>query len=97
MQFTLRLLAALACLVVAPEVSFAAEGHGLPGADMSLLWALPFAGILLCFATGWFSFAHVWARQSGKIAAGWAAAVIVPFFLLHGFDISICSVLHTML
>lgn len=97
MQFTLRLLAALACLVVAPEVSFAAEGHGLPGADMSLLWALPFAGILLCIATGPLFFPHVWEHHYGKISAGWAAAVIVPMILIHGFDISIYSVLHTML
>src|SRR5690606_24512600 len=33
----------------------------------------------------------------GKISAGWAAAVIVPMILIHGFGISLYSVLHTML
>src|SRR5690606_36592834 len=83
MQFTLRLLMALAALVIAPEVSFAAEGHGLPGAELSLMWALPFAGILLCIATGPLFFPHVWEHHYGKISTGCAAAVIVPMILIH--------------
>ncbi|MBI1620885.1 sodium:proton antiporter [Aquamicrobium sp. cd-1] len=97
MHFMLRLLVALICFAVAPEVTFAAEGHGLPGASMSLLWALPFAGILLCIATGPLFFAHVWEHHYGKISAAWAALVILPMVLGYGFGTALYSVLHTML
>lgn len=97
MQFMFRLFAAILVCASVPEVAFAAEGHGLPGATMSLLWALPFAGILLCIATGPLFFPHVWEHHYGKISAFWAALVIIPMVLSHGASIATYSVLHTML
>ena len=45
---------------------------------MSLLWCLPFAGLLLCIATGPVFYPHVWEHHYGKIAAFWSALVVVP-------------------
>ena len=87
---------ALASLLGSGGTAFAAE-QGLPGASMSLLWALPFAGLLLSIATGPLLYPHVWEHHYGKIAAGWAALVVVPLALSFGFDVSIEAVLHTLL
>jgi len=81
--------------VLVPGCAFAAEG--LPGADMSLLWAIPFAGLLLSIATGPLLFPHVWEHHYGKIATGWAALALVPMMATHGFGIALGAVLHTML
>jgi Na+/H+ antiporter NhaD/arsenite permease-like protein len=75
----------------------AAETAGLPGAAMPLWWALPFAGLLLTIATGPLLYPHLWERHYGKIAAGWAALVIVPMALDFGVATSLEAVLHTVL
>lgn len=90
------LVLALGCAMV-PEMAMAAEGHGLPGSTMSLLWALPFGGILLCIATGPLFFPHVWEHHYGKISAFWVALVVVPMVLSFGLSTALYSVLHTML
>lgn len=72
-------LAAAAALTLLPEPAAAAAA--LDGRGMSMLWALPFAGLLLCIATGPLFFHHVWEHHYGKIAAFWSALVIVPLYL----------------
>ncbi len=89
-------LAAFLLAFVALPAS-AAEAHGLPGAAMSLLWALPFAGILLSIATGPLLYAHFWEHHYGKISALWAALVIVPMALAFGPMVAAEAVAHTML
>ncbi|RWE40179.1 MAG: sodium:proton antiporter [Mesorhizobium sp.] len=80
-----------------PASAFAAEEHDLPGAAMSLWWALPFAGLLLSIATGPLLFHHVWEHHYGKIAALWAALVIVPLAVAFGAPAAIEAVLHALL
>jgi len=91
-----RLLAAFLLSLMTLPAS-AAEAHGLPGAAMSLLWALPFAGILLSIATGPLLYAHFWEHHYGKISALWAALVIVPMALAFGPMVAAEAVAHTML
>jgi len=88
------MMLALAAMLI-PGTAFAAEG--LPGADMSLLWAIPFAGLLLSIATGPLLFPHVWEHHYGKIATGWAALALIPMIAAHGFGTALGAVLHTML
>ena len=92
-------IAGLAAVVVAmgSVPAMAAEAHGLPGADMSLLWALPFAGILLSIATGPVLYPHFWEHHYGKIAAVWAVLVIVPLAVAFGSYAAAEAVLHTIL
>ncbi|WP_394887632.1 sodium:proton antiporter [Mesorhizobium sp. AaZ16] len=75
----------------------AAEVHGLPGETMSLLWALPFAGILLSIATGPLLYPHFWEHHYGKITAVWSALVVVPMALSFGTEATTVAVLHTVL
>lgn len=81
-----RWMVAVCALMIAvlPEPALAAAA--IEGRGMSLLWVLPFAGLLLCIATGPLLFAHVWEHHYGKISAFWAAMVIIPLYL--SFDAS---------
>jgi Na+/H+ antiporter NhaD/arsenite permease-like protein len=88
-------LTLLATVIASPV--FAAEAVELPGASMSLMWALPFAGLLLSIATGPVLYHHFWESHYGKIAAVWAALVIVPMALSFDFGTALGAVLHTML
>ncbi|MCO5155484.1 MAG: sodium:proton antiporter [Aquamicrobium sp.] len=89
--------AVMALAGLAAPQALAAEAHGLPGSEMSLLWAIPFAGILLCIAGGPLFFPHAWEHHYGKIAAFWAALVIVPLVLAYGLPAATEAVLHAML
>lgn len=80
---------------IAGAPALAAEA--LPGEAMSLWWALPFAGLLLCIATGPLLFHHFWEHHYGKIAALWAALVVVPLALFYGVPAASEAVLHAML
>jgi Na+/H+ antiporter NhaD/arsenite permease-like protein len=74
------MMAALcAGLALMPEPALAAAA--LDGKGMSLLWIVPFAGLLLCIATGPLFFPHVWEHHYGKFAAFWAALVIIPLYM----------------
>ena len=95
----MRALAVLCGVAVflAGSPAFAAEAHGLPGATMSVLWALPFAGILLCIATGPVFYPHVWEHHYGKIALGWGLLALVPMAFAYGLPVTIEAALHTLL
>lgn len=84
-------------ILLFPELAFASETHELPGAAMSLWWGLPFAGLLLSIATGPLLFHHVWEHHYGKIAAAWAALVVVPLAIAFGMPLASEAVLHTLL
>ncbi|QUS42255.1 sodium:proton antiporter [Tardiphaga alba] len=85
----------MAALSLAPDAAFAAEG--LDGAKLSPLWALPFAGILLSIATGPVLYHHFWEHHFGKLAAFWAALVIVPLWLTTGTTVTAHTLAHTAL
>jgi len=90
-------LAALPLSVtLAPDMAHAAEG-GLDGTRLSLLWALPFAGILLCIATGPVLYHHLWEHHYGKFAAFWAALVVVPLLLVTDTTTVVHTLSHTVL
>lgn len=92
------ILGAIPFLVLIPALpAAAAETGGLPGEAMSLLWALPFAGLLLSIATGPVLYPHVWEHHYGKFAAFWAALIVVPLTLAYGPSLMIGTVSHTIL
>lgn len=95
----LRFLSLALCIAIsslAPDAAFAAEG-GLDGAKLSMLWALPFAGILICIATGPVLYPHFWEHHYGKFAAFWAALVIVPLWFTAGTTTVSHTIAHTVL
>ncbi|MET0709698.1 MAG: sodium:proton antiporter [Tardiphaga sp.] len=77
-------------------MAHAAEG-GLDGAKLSMLWALPFAGILLSIATGPVLYPHLWEHHYGKFAAAFAALVVVPLFVFVDAHTVTSTLSHTVL
>ncbi len=69
---------------------------GLDGASMSVLWCLPFAGLLLSIALGPLVAPSFWHHHYGKIAAGWALAVIMPLLMLKGAGLAFSLLLHVL-
>jgi Na+/H+ antiporter NhaD/arsenite permease-like protein len=87
---------AVACgLLLQPGPAFAAET--LNGAGMSILWALPFIGLLLSIATGPLFYPHLWEHHYGKFAAFWAACVIVPLYFAVDLPTANYALFHTLL
>jgi Na+/H+ antiporter NhaD/arsenite permease-like protein len=72
-------LAVLTGLLPAP-----AWAAGVPGAELSLAWSIPFVGILLSIALMPLFAAHLWHHHYGKIAAAWAALFLLPFAAAFG-------------
>ena len=86
-----------------PGFALAAEagGHGaaphLDGAELGLVWVVPFAGILLSIALFPLLAPTIWHHHFGKISAFWALSFLVPFALRFGFDLALYEILHTVL
>ena len=81
--------------VATSSPAFAADG--LDGSRLSILWALPFAGILLCIATGPVFYPHVWERHYGKLIIFWSALIVVPLFVTAGTYTATNALAHTAL
>lgn len=87
-----RLAAAL--LLVLPWSAQAAE---INGAELGLVWALPFAGILLCIALMPLLALRIWHHHYGKIALAWALATVLPMAAIYGGGAATAVVAHILL
>ena len=66
-------------LIISPwSTILAAEGYGISGGGLGLLWTLPFAGILLSIAIFPLANEHWWHENFGKVSAFWALLLLVP-------------------
>jgi Na+/H+ antiporter NhaD/arsenite permease-like protein len=74
-----------------------ADVSHLDGADLSLFWSIPFAGLLVSIALLPLVAPHFWERHFGKVATFWALALLVPFAVAFGFWTEAAEVLHTFL
>ena len=81
-------------LVLGPNAAWAAD---LDGKSFGVLWALPFAGILLSIALLPLLAHHFWEHHQGKIAAFWAVLILVPLALLRGPDVAGSALAHTII
>jgi len=97
------LLTAVAAIfgLILPDVAFAASaGTDAPhvdGSALSLIWGLPFVGILLSIALFPLIAPHFWEHHFGKVSAFWAFAFLIPFAVTFGPAVTVYSVLHTLL
>jgi Na+/H+ antiporter NhaD/arsenite permease-like protein len=67
------------------------------GAGASIVWSIPFAGLLLSIALLPLIAPHFWERHFGKVAAFWASMLIVPCALIAGFGVAVTEILHAVL
>jgi len=87
-----------AAIVTAPAALAVADGApGFSGVGLSLIWDVPFAGLLLSLAVGPLVAAHFWHDHYGKITAGWALALLIPFVVMFGVGEALHEVMHTLL
>jgi Na+/H+ antiporter NhaD/arsenite permease-like protein len=88
-------------LVISPCGTLWAAEQGqalhLDGAELSLLWVLPFAGILLSIALLPLFAPTFWHHHFGKLSAAWAAAFLLPFAIRFGLPLTAVETLHTAL
>ncbi|MDE5878732.1 MAG: sodium:proton antiporter [Desulfovibrio sp.] len=90
------LLGALA--LFAPEAALASEGHPtIPGAQLSAIWVIPFACMLLSIAIMPLALPHFWEHHFGKIAVFWGLAFLVPCFIVFGLGTALYEFLHIIL
>lgn len=84
-------------LFLLPVMVFASASGGAPhlnGADLSIIWVFPFAGILMSIAVFPLVAPNFWHRHFGKISGFWALLLIIPFLFKVGFSITIYELLH---
>ncbi|MEO7160645.1 MAG: sodium:proton antiporter [Polaromonas sp.] len=74
--------------------AFAAE---LQGSELSALWGLPFAGLLLSIALMPLLLPFFWHHHYGKISAAWALAFLLPFAVVYGPGMASVSLVHALL
>lgn len=84
----------LAAALLAPGLGRAAE---LDGSQLSILWGLPFAGILLSIALIPLLAPFFWHHHFGKVAAAWALAFLLPFAVVFGPATAAQSFVHALL
>lgn len=97
---TCKYLLAPLVVFILSEFAFAAEtgtSHGIDGSNLGLIWALPFAGILLSIAIFPLFAEHWWHKNFGKVSAGWAVSLIIPLIFSFGFEAALYEVLHAYL
>jgi Na+/H+ antiporter NhaD/arsenite permease-like protein len=84
--------------LAAEAAGAAGEGHGgaphLDGAALTLIWDLPFVGILLSIAVFPLVAPQWWHRNFGKVSAFWALAFLIPFTLEFGVRMTIYELIH---
>ena len=94
----LTALGALCAALLVPGVVLAGEGHpNIPGAQLSVLWAIPFVCMLLSIAIMPLALPHFWEKHFGKIAAFWGLAFLTPCILAYGFNVALYEFLHIIL
>jgi len=77
------------------------QGHSatpyLDGSALSILWVIPFVGILLSIAIFPLIAPSFWHHNFGKISLLCAAVFIIPFIIFHGFSITLYELIHVSL
>lgn len=84
----------IAALCAAPAWAGAAE---LDGRTLSVLWGVPFAGILLSIALMPLVAPVFWHHHFGKVAAAWALAFLLPFAAAFGPAAAGVNFVHALL
>ena len=91
-----RAVARLAALAAAllPALAQAAD---MDGSQLSVLWGVPFAGILLSIALVPLVAPLFWHHHFGKVSAAWALAFLLPFAVVFGPAAAGAGIAHAML
>ncbi|WP_416561039.1 sodium:proton antiporter [Limnohabitans sp. yimb22184] len=67
------------------------------GAQLTAIWGVPFAGILLSIALMPLLTPHFWHHHYGKVAAAWSLAFLLPFAAMFGAGVAGVNLVHALL
>lgn len=86
-------------ILLLPGIGFSAsqDAPHIIGSELSILWVIPFVGILLSIAIFPLTIPHFWHRHFGKISFFWGAVLIIPFIIKHGLSITLYELIHVTL
>tara|TARA_B100000700_G_scaffold328479_1_gene446464 strand:+ start:188 stop:1612 length:1425 start_codon:yes stop_codon:yes gene_type:complete len=91
----------LALVYLLPGLVIAAsDGYSAPhleGGDLSVIWAIPFAGILLSIAIFPLIAPNFWHHNFGKVSVFWGGLLLLPMIITFGISITIYELLHVFL
>ena len=79
---------------------FAADIHHAPhldGSSLSLLWVIPFIGILLSIALFPLLAPHFWHHHYGKVSLFWGTLFTAAFFVVQGWSMTLFYLLEVYL
>ncbi len=93
---TIRYLRSLT-LAAAGCVPLLAQAADIDGSQLSILWGVPFAGILLSIAIMPLVAPMFWHHHFGKVSAAWALAFLLPFAAVYGIGAAGAGVVHALL
>jgi Na+/H+ antiporter NhaD/arsenite permease-like protein len=74
-----------------------ADALHLDGAELGIVWVVPFIGILLSIALLPLLAPSFWHHHFGKISFAWALAFLAPFAIRFGLPLTAIETLHTAL
>src|SRR6267378_2400607 len=72
------------------------EVHRLIGSQLSIVWGIPFVGMLLSIALLPLLAPRFWEHNFGKIAAFWSAAFLLPCTIVIGPLTAASETTHTL-
>lgn len=93
----------ISIIILAANIVLASGGHDVhfiphvDGTTLSILWTIPFAGILLSIAVMPLVAPHFWHNNFGKVSFFWTLTFIIPFFIVEGYSITLYEFLHIVL
>jgi Na+/H+ antiporter NhaD/arsenite permease-like protein len=76
-----------------PGLALAAD---FDGSQLSPLWGVPFAGLLLSIALMPLLMPAFWHHHFGKVAAAWTLAFFIPFAVMFGPSVAGISLVHAL-
>jgi Na+/H+ antiporter NhaD/arsenite permease-like protein len=88
------ILSFLGLMSLFPSVALAAD---INGAELSAMWGIPFAGILLSIALMPLLVPQFWHHHFGKVTVAWSLAFLVPFAAMYGVDLAGSNLVHALL
>ncbi|MDO8387453.1 MAG: sodium:proton antiporter [Polaromonas sp.] len=88
-----RWAAVAALFWIWPGLALAAD---FDGSQLSPLWGVPFAGLLLSIALMPLLTPFFWHHHFGKVAAAWTLAFFIPFAVMFGPSVAGISLVHAL-
>ena len=88
------ILSFLGLMSLFPSVALAAD---INGAELSAMWGIPFAGILLSIALMPLLVPQFWHHHFGKVTVPWSLAFLVPFAAMYGVGLAGSNLVHALL